>query len=988
MLAGVAIVGFLGSLYFLVAPEPPLQRELVAATDHSPPFQIVQPDGRVGGAVVEALNIAAERAGIRIHWKHMEVRPDDVLRDLDSGVDLWPMVTTTPDRKEAYHLTQPIGRAEYIIVAIDDGNLDLKTFRPQRVAITAGQWLRAKLAEDFPQAAPVIVKSGQQLVTLCEGRADALIADAASLYSMSFSQPASCAGKRLSNRLMLGWYWDLAIGSTFARAAEADRLRAEFGYLARTGALHEVFADFPIQAQYRSQDTFAETHAELEARRARWVLTALCICCLALLGLVMETHRRTADAMRLVQLKSNFLDRMSHELRTPLNGVLGLASLLSTTPLNPQQRDYLRLIRQSGEQLLKLVSDSLALSRLSAGKHENRAAIFRPRNLVEDTMAVLAPLAQDRKLDLVWVVERSVPQSLLGDDRTLQQLLINLTGNAIKYTPAGTVRVHMRLLSAQAPFPFLRCEVDDSGPGIPARDRERIFDQFVRLERPGEQTIVGTGLGLAIAKELIVLLGGTIGVSESVYGGARFWFECPVEAVTAATGQPVAGLTVRVLTPSLAAGEQAFNWDRQAGIEDRQAGIENRQAGMVDRDLSIANSEAPARTSHAASQAVLVTEEALHLGRSAAADPTGRRSAPIEAGCIHLVMTEAEMATDAAPAGQGLRAVASDGRTGDSSHPDGVLFEEPRRAGGEAALTHSLKRLAMAAAEGESPDRRRSQAAPHVGAPHAGVSHAGVSHEGVAYEGVAHEGVAHADVSGRGSAGLSATMEMLTQFLEDTGRRHRVYEGITEAIAHAADAPAPELVVLEGAFPDGDLMRIATQLRAGYGCPHLPLLVYGPVSDSDATARVLPRGILRLPRPFLSSRFNHLLEHLHADLALETSPMQPPETVAERPADADALATGGERDLDATPALSAGPADATDDPAVLTPGKGGALTGYPSEPVLVADDNPVNRLVLAAMLRRLGLRVVEAEDGAQALRQSTQEPFSFFILDHQMPVMD
>lgn len=533
ILAGLAIAGFLVSLYFLVAPERPLQKDLVIGTDHSPPFQVVRPDGSITGAVVEALNLAAARAGIRLHWVHLEMRPDDALRDLDSGIDLWPMVTVTPERGTRFYTTQPIGRAEYQIAAIDDGVIQLRSYQPRRVAMTAGVWLSEQLARDFPEAVPVIVKSGQQLTALCDGRADAMVADAASIYNMAIRMPPECLGKRLVNRLLADWYWDLAIGSTAARSAEADRIRAEFGHLARTGALHDVFADYPVQAQYRSHDTFAETRSERERRHARITLVGLCICCLAMLAILARTHRRAAEVIRQVTLKSEFLDRMSHELRTPLNGVLGLASLLSATPLSAQQKDYLRLIRQCGEDLLKLVTDSLALSRLASRAEVRRTVDFAPKNLVEDTLALLAPLAHAKDLDLIWVVSGEVPRLVHADADSFRQLLVNLVGNAVKYSPQGQVRVALRASGLETGFPFLRCEVDDSGPGVPAEDRARVFDTFVRLNREADRNVVGTGLGLAIAKELVVILNGRIGIDESDLGGARFWFEFPVQAAAA-----------------------------------------------------------------------------------------------------------------------------------------------------------------------------------------------------------------------------------------------------------------------------------------------------------------------------------------------------------------------------------------------------------------------------------------------------------------------
>ncbi len=893
-MGAIAAAGFIGSLVVLMAPERPLQSEIVAATDHSPPFQIVYPDGRIGGAVVDALNIAAQRAGIRIHWKHLEVRPDDVLRDLDSGVDLWPMVTTTPDRASAYHFTQPIGRAEFLIAAIHHDHLDLRQFRPKRVALTAGHWLQRKLAEDFPDATPVVVKSGQQLTTLCEGRADALIADAASLNSMSLSHPPSCSGKQLANRLLLGWYWDLAIGSTVARSAEADRIRAEFGYLARTGALHEVFADYPIQAQYRSHDTFAETRSEQEARRSRWMLIALCVCCLALLGLVVETHRRTAQAMRLVKLKSEFLDRMSHELRTPLNGVLGLASLLATTPLNSQQRDYLRLIRQSGEQLLKLVSDSLAFSRLSARKHDTRSEVFCPRKLVEDTVAVLATLAQDRGIDLVWVVDRQVPRWVRGDESAVRQLLINLTGNAIKYTASGAIRVSMGVLSAGATFPFLRCEVDDSGPGVPKEDRTRIFDSFVRLNRPADNHAVGTGLGLAIAKELIILLNGRIGVGDSSYGGARFWFEFPVEPAEPAAVHLESQIPVRVLTPTATQNDPILS--------------------------AIHSPPSEAETATPSTQ----TDTALPLIHLVLDLPGNR--------CQH---TNLPLPPASVAAIQNL--------PDDQESPD---FRHSQR--NQHALARNLRRLALATHNGQpQPDRRNS--------------------------------CATTPTSGTPAGCWTETMEMLSQFLDLSQSPYAIRYRLSDAITQADESTAPGLVVLEGPLPEQNLASIIVELRKAYQRPRLPVLVYCSSRGSHSGPTAVRSQTLLLPRPFLAARFTEAVQQLQ-----------------QQPRESDSV-TGFlfEGNASSSPVQSVHDTPERAAYSLPTPSqripRPSPFDGTPFNrdlPVLVADDNPVNRLVLVSVLRSLGLEAIEAVDGNAALAISAANRFGLLVLDHHMPNLD
>ena|GEM_PF-6930193 len=532
IVAGVALMGLAASLFLLFGPRRPLAKELVVGTDHSPPFQVVNPDGTVGGIIVEAVREAAKQAGIKLTFRPMNVRPEQVLADETQGVDLWPMVTVTPERRLHFHLTQPIGTAEYQIGFIHDPTVDPATYQPRRIAITSGQWLQGKVDAAFPDAQPVYVQAGSQLAALCSGAADAMISDSATLYTMGLLQLPECSGKRIVSRLLPDWSWDLAIGSTFAKSAEADRIRAEFGKIARSGRLHEIFAEFPLHAQYRSYDTFAETHSEEEERRMQMALVGLCLSCGCLLFMVILSRRRAREALALVQQKSIFVDRISHELRTPLNGVLGLASLLETTPLTPMQHDYLRLIQQSGEELLKLVTDLLDFSKLEARKQSVQAEAVDLRQLVEDTVAMLTPVAEQRKLELSWVVSREVPELIRTDRRAIRQLLINLLANGIKYTPSGRVQVSLSMAGKEAGYPFIRCNVDDSGPGVAKQDRARVFQSFVRLDRDAQGGAVGTGLGLSIARELVLLMNGNIGVTDGPLGGARFWFEFPVQVHT------------------------------------------------------------------------------------------------------------------------------------------------------------------------------------------------------------------------------------------------------------------------------------------------------------------------------------------------------------------------------------------------------------------------------------------------------------------------
>ncbi len=528
---------------------PGLRRPVRIATDDSPPFNGYDANRQPKGFAIDVMNRAAARAGMKLEWVISDRGPEETFEAVEA--DLWPVVTVFGGREKHLYMSEPWWRKTTVMYSHADANIkSVADLAGKRVVLTSpSKRYLPKLV--FPASTTVRLVAGatEGLLLLCSGKVDAAWADLRITESALLNRPKECEGQRFSSMRLEEGTREFAIGARFGFEKEADRLREAIDELAVDGELVR------LASQWQFLDsTDASVFSWLERvkrKNEKWrdLASGLVLILAVSFGSLYMVQRARLRAELSAKARGEFLANMSHEIRTPMNGILGMTELALGTHLDPEQREYIRTAHDAGRSLLRILDDVLDLSRVESGKLALESIPFDLREIVQRSILALSFQAQEKGLTIRGDVDGD-PAWVSGDPCRLQQILVNLLGNATKFSDLGEIVLRIRSTAAGDGGARVEFAVSDSGIGISPEQLTRIFDAFTQADASTTRRYGGTGLGLAISARLVKMMGGTMKVDSKPGAGSTFSFALflPTVAAPEVAAAPVMAVPNRPLS--------------------------------------------------------------------------------------------------------------------------------------------------------------------------------------------------------------------------------------------------------------------------------------------------------------------------------------------------------------------------------------------------------------------------------------------------------